>query len=225
MGNILCRAVFPHVSGLSEDVSVNDWAIMNDLTRADAAASVIEFYNTAVPILGGPIDSFFSRVFSRAVLAAHIDVYDVDTPGKLAGGPLGSPALSVPWTVSAAGGSPDHPSEVAIVMSMHADYTGAVEEGVGDTRPRARRRGRVYLGPFQTSVQGDGANNVPRPSNAIRDLIVAAGARLRDTVVGELAVWSRSDAIFRPVTVVSCDNSFDTQRRRGESATVRTSNP
>lgn len=224
MPDILVRAVLPSISGLAEDVTVNDFAFRGASSLALAGPAVVGFYNASNG--GNPsIAEVLSGRVSRAALAARVDVFLVDTPGKLAGGPLGSPAASAPFTLDAAVSAVANlPSEVACALSFHADYFGAAEE-VGNTRPRARRRGRVFIGPFLDGRQGQTHLSDPRPTSQLEQQLLLAGVAMRDTALLGWSVWSRSDAVFRDVTDVWVDNAFDTIRSRGPETTSRVSNP
>lgn len=224
MPDLLVRAVMPHVSGLAEDVSINDFAFDGLTTPATAAAALLDFY-TAIRPSGNRVSSYLARNVARTLLGARFDVFAVDTPAKLSGsGPgsaLGSPVLSVPWTVSPAFAIEGYPSEVSICLSFRADYGGVAEE-VGATRPRARRRGRIFLGPIASNQSTEDGNNVVRPAASMLTDIRDAAFDLGASAIDVWCVWSRADAIFRTISFASTDNAWDTQRRRGESPTSRT---
>lgn len=119
------------------------------------------------------------------------------------------------------------PSEVAIVLS----YRGAIVSGI----PRARRRGRVYLGPLSTAVLAatpTGAAGPRVPAATITTILNASDELAKGPDPGDfrLAVYSPTihqatsslDQAFEDVVEMSVDNEFDTQRRRGQLATTRT---
>lgn len=221
MPPFLVRAIMPHVSGLPEDVTVNDFAFSDALTSVFAAAAVEDFYLGANTTL--TTAARLSTVVSRVALACSTEVYALNTQAKLAGGPLGSPTLVTPFTMGAVSTAENMVSEVQVCLSFRADY-GDVPEEDPPSRPRARRRGRVYVGPLTRNSLLIAGNNVPRPSvSCIEDLLDAA-ERLADPVVlnSTWGVWSRADAIVREIVEASVDDAFDTQRRRGEPPTTRT---
>lgn len=141
------------------------------------------------------------------------------------------------------------PSEVALCVSFRS-LAGAVPGGGQfSLPPLSRRRGRVYIGPLNMGV-GAGAS-VSRPTTTAIDIVLAGISVLADDAeANRMVVYSRPfagrDAISaearanaggparplpalpaRPgqayfVDQVLCDNSFDTQRRRGEASTTRT---
>jgi hypothetical protein len=106
------------------------------------------------------------------------------------------------------------PSEVAIALS----FQGTKVAGL----PQNRRRGRVYLGPFETTALGtDG-----RPSAATTTAITTAADTLRTNLAGlatpiNWSVWSQVDGDVVNITDGWVDNSFDTVRRRGLQVTSK----
>lgn len=114
---------------------------------------------------------------------------------------------------SAWSGSP-MPSEVALALS----FQGVRSAGA----PQARRRGRVYIGPF-----GSNANTSGRPAAAVLTFMANAATTMQATAAsiatsGGWAVWSVADQTAVPVDNGWIDNSWDTQRRRGLVYTSRT---
>jgi len=207
-------------SGLPEDQVVNDFAFRFDGTPGPTEYAAMfdlvdEFYNVAA--VTNTVGNYISRAVNRSAtheLAAY----------HITAGPLGSPVASIPWlgppTPTDTNGVP---REVAAVLSFHADLTGVLEEGPGDTRPRARRRGRLFIGPLTSN-----AVNVTTPPFFLADALTLAmrenAVKLMDdsgTADMPWSVWSRADATLYPVIGGWTDNAPDTQRRRGPDATVR----
>jgi len=90
---------------------------------------------------------------------------------------------------------------------------------------QARRRGRVYLGPFGSSA-GDTTSG--RPSSGLRGGIITAAAAFGvqsqaaiEWVWGVISTAGPSMS-FSEVKDGWVDDAWDTQRRRGEGATLRT---
>jgi len=106
------------------------------------------------------------------------------------------------------------PSEVALCLSFQGEKVPGF--------PQRRRRGRIYFGPIVSTASAGG-----RPTSAIITALAGAGDALAtalpaNSMVGNLAVWSPSDAAAVVVTDGWVDNAFDTQRRRGVERTSRT---
>jgi|ERR1044071_5301509 hypothetical protein len=217
--DVLGRITIPYDSGLPEDVAVWDVAFAGESGAAleDLSTHLVNFVN--VYGTTEPLAFYLSDYVDRSSLAAKVDIYEIPAVE----GPLGSPINTEQFTVGprAVGGA-ELPTEVAACTSFHAELSGIPEES-GDTRPRARRRGRVYVGPLNTFA----ISNVPPVmlnGTFITDLI-AATKGLADGAGADLwamSVFSRTDWLLRPVIGGYVDNAVDIQRRRGVEATSRT---
>jgi hypothetical protein len=210
-------------SGLPEDRAVNEFVFagptLNDIITTVQAGNVLQDFYNAVHAPGATdLANYISNRVSRAAAAHSFKYYDIST--TLDGSPHGSPFAVNTWTLDAAAALDPLPAEVSACISYHADTTGVPEE-VGATRPAARRRGRLYIGPLQTGVLG----TTGMLRSDFFDALRGAGIFL-NAIAGlgvEWQVWSRADAAVRPVVGGFVDNAFDTQRRRGPAATLRTS--
>jgi hypothetical protein len=121
----------------------------------------------------------------------------------------------------------DYPSEVAACLSFRGDVTGVPEEA-GLIRPKSRRRGRVYLGPFNSSVAlrdpvslalgFDPVVGAEIVNSYITNVIEAINGPSR--IVNHI-VYSPTSSLVHPVIFAHLDNAFDTMRSRGEVATGR----
>lgn len=222
---VLATVRLASLTGNPADDADNDFAFevttLNSATADNLATALASFYNTVQVIPGTDysVANFLSSVISRAANAATIDFYDLT--GHLNGSAHASPVFTRNFTVGAiAAGSPiDLPAEVAVCLSFHADLTGIPEKS-GATRPAARRKGRVFIGPLNNFSQ----TGVPVVVGApIRDALAAAAITLSDAVGASQRVWSRTGAaLYGPIVGGWIDNAFDTQRRRGEAYTART---
>lgn len=117
--------------------------------------------------------------------------------------------------VPGAGGA--YPSDVAICLSYHAQYTSGVN--------RARRRGRVFLGPVLASTAVAVAGQGQRVSPTIVSTVLGAAQALNVLLSTALiwAVYSPTDNLAWAIEQASVDNGFDTRRSRDNRATTRTS--
>lgn len=111
------------------------------------------------------------------------------------------------------------PREVALCLSFASDTPSG--------QPPARRRGRIYLGPFSQ------ANLNERPAQSLRETCLALADRLANIggVDVDWSVFSPTtlalaqgdyDLAFFPVKRSWVDDAWDTQRSRGLPPTVRT---
>lgn len=105
------------------------------------------------------------------------------------------------------------PAEIALVLSFQAEP----ESGL----PQARRRNRIYLGPF-----GDSANKESgRPSDLLVETMLFAGKALLiaqdQSITWGWHVYSPTQNAHHPVASGWVDNAWDSQRRRGLLETLR----
>jgi len=226
----LVRVTFQGKSGLPTDRYTNDFSVYTegplDSSMATALAADLHdlFYVNNITSGVNLVNWYLSNVIDRTV-DATVDLYDVTThlDGSPHGSPIGSDAFALPDLAHTA---IYIPSEVCAVISMHADETGVLEES-GATRPAARRRGRLYIGPLDDGALTFASSRVELGSTFITTLAGAASALLNawdgsPSTDFQWAVWSRADATMRPVVGGFVDNAFDTQRRRGDVPTART---
>jgi hypothetical protein len=214
MTHLLAQARFARDSGLSEDVVVNTFhfATPGAGTVEDAltaATRVRDFYTTVGPGGPGAITSFLSSVL--ATTGHEVRVYDLAQPKPRV--PLVT--LLFDRTVEPAGDP--LPSEVALVLSYRA------ATAAGDIK--ARQRGRLYIGPFMESESGAVVASDARPSTTLMNAILFSGKKLADAApLGtgvQWSVYSPTTLLLKTVVAVHVDNAWDTQRRRGASATGR----
>lgn len=217
-------AVLNHKSMKPEDAARNVWHFASEaeLTSgqiANLATSVSGFYialnaRLAATLAGGTDDH---RVEMAEIIAGSGGAPDTVSPllGTVSFGGVGG-AMSGPL-----------PPQVAIVMSFQGVITGVPEES-GLERPRSRRRGRLFLGPLNTSVvAADATTGEAYVTQTTREDILDAYDALDSSVqaigVASLAhsVYSRTEGAAFNVTKVSVDNSFDIQRRRKVKRTIR----
>jgi hypothetical protein len=215
-----------HKNGLARDSVVNSFTFrtpgdfIDPLDAGKIEAALNGFYNDVHAPGSASLASKLGVSMSRTVapIVRHFDVTN-----DLAGTPAGSPVFmglltNLDVNVSANG----LPNEMALCLTAAADFGADVEFAPG-SRPRARDRGRVYLGPFNTdAMESSGPGSATVPSPGIIDVIVGAGQFLMDDPDTEWVVWSRRAAGVKTVTSAWVDNAWDVQRRRGERPTAKT---
>lgn len=210
------QARLPYMTGLPRDLTVNTFNFVaagggpTPGLLADLDNLVKAFYNDA-PGADHPIAYYLSGVINRA--ACKNAFYNVN----LVSGEIGDPILETTWSLAgvAAGATP-MPLEVALCASYKAS-DGSI--------PLARRRGRLYLGPLNTTVLNV-TGDYPAPSSPFMNQIVWASKQLATASAAlgaPWAVWSRAQAGAYGIDAGWVDNEFDTQRRRGVEATSRKS--
>lgn len=227
MGNLLAVVKLNKKSGIPHDAAQNTFAFNvsglppGSVNMDDATAAILDFYNTNVTFAGttGRVCQYLGDSCSLALLGNTISFYDVT--GHLDGSAHGAPLRVDTWTLAAKGGD-QLPDEVAAAISYHGDYGTDVEFAPG-SRPRARDRGRLYVGPLALAgVTQDATTGEPILSLAMRATLAGAAQRLKNVTTVTWSLWSRKKATMVPVTGGWVDNAFDSQRRRGNTATART---
>lgn len=215
----LAQVRIPYDTGIPSDVAVNtfhfenrsgDFLLSTDFTAISNALR--DVYNLNVTFAGSTdrIATWLSTLLNPAL--AEVRIYSLSdpkprVPRHLQTIPIDTGQASTPL-----------PTEVAIVGS----FQGPAASGV----PQRRRRGRVFFGPWGTGVL---ASSGGRPEPAARNVIAGALNRLRSTSSASTAwrwgVFSRVGNSLAEVTNGWVDNSFDTQRRRGDDPTTRVTYP
>lgn len=200
MPDYRCQVSLDTSSHQSEDRITNTWhfGANGTIDLADVVANVNLFYNT--------IDHLFSK-----------DVMDSGHTLKFYDLAQAEPRVPVLVDTSLAlvvdGVRDPAPRETAMCLSFKSFYQSGI--------PPARRRGRVYLGPFSNLIIGLNARPGDAPLGAIRD----AGAALLYASSAannwQWNIYSRVDHASWPVTAGWVDDEFDTQRRRGLRATKK----
>lgn len=190
---------------LPEDKVVNTWHFEGSDTATDTdniRDMLVDFYTT--PYEGNPIKSFMPA----ALLNGFYDIKIFC---------LADPEPRVPRATynedTAVSSNAPLPGEVALCLSYH----GAVVSG----ESQARRRGRIYLGPFTTAANASG-----RPTSAVIATMTAAASELlaaaNASVTWQWIVYSRVNDAGVDVVGGWVDNAWDSQRRRGLRSTART---
>lgn len=216
----------PHDSGLPADAVQNTfaWTSGGDTDRSVVALE-----------LNARLDAFYTDIAAHlnsdwnlaGISTKHYDMTD-DVPRF----PYSESILSVTGESTTAN---NLPSEVAVCVSFEGERVSGAN--------MRRRRGRIYIGPLQDvgdlNVVGATKQDVIADAAEAHLLGASGGPYLVDW-----AVYSRAThfgipvggtigpddeenpdflpAAFTPVARMWVDNAFDTQRRRGISATNRT---
>jgi hypothetical protein len=178
---------------------------------AIAIPALVAFFNTGV---GGnpPLAAYLGQQASRTTNASRVTWYDLtETEPRT---PHSSTFTLGPAATGTAGGTP-LPAEVACVASLTSDHLGPTG------------RGRIYLGPFNTSaVEAGNESGESRPAIGLRVAIRDACIRLANAMHAgggtyDWLIVSQVDSANYPITHGYIDNAWDTQRRRGLAASSR----
>lgn len=228
-------ARLPSVSAMPADVTENTFhCVLNDVhPPADHTAictAVAAFYTNTPPGGTHGIGYYLANSMSRSANAGSILYYEKASLDPNVD--FGSPLLTTHFTLPAAGSVSDFPEEVASVISYNGDLTDVPVSMPNPTpppaiiRPQSRRRGRLYMGPVNFSAIDEGTLGYVTPSTAFRTDLGLALKKLADDVdtntTGNLVVYSGAAQETHIVVGGYVDNAWDTQRRRGREASVRT---
>jgi hypothetical protein len=115
-------------------------------------------------------------------------------------------------------GTVNLPDEVACCLSYSADPVSGI--------PIARRRGRVFIGPLCANVLGGSSLNTESvPDSGFISTVTKAAGDLASIALAAGYVWSVFSPTLNaaaPISSAWVDNAWDTQRRRGNRPTSRT---
>lgn len=187
-------------SGNPDDKATNVWYfIADDLTALNLALTQLTtFYAGIDNVLSALIATTGHRV-------RCYDMSDIEPRAPVVDQGLGTLSL----------GTGSAPTEVAFCISFQAPRQSG--------QSQARRRGRLYLGPLQNSFVTT-SNGTPAAASynqintPLQNLLDASQA----ATTWAWAVYSPTNQVAIEVTEAWYDNAFDTQRRRGVTATSRT---
>jgi hypothetical protein len=209
-------------TGLPKDTFTNTWHFRDDTTPAiadaaiTAAEKVVDFFQAPPAGFVNPVMRYLAPSLGDTITLIAYD-FAAPTPRP----ELGRVTFTyIPTSASAV------PEEVALCLSYYA------------TRNIPKQRGRVYIGPFNTTALSGGT-----PSRQNADLLgsmAAGGTRLlipghpalaptvtSDTIGGAIlttgvwCVYSRVLGTFETLTDGWVDNRWDSQRRRQVESSAR----
>ena len=244
MAIVRALAIHKHQSGLPRDHVVNTFHFETSdtgSTNLEVIAEMVRDFWEAVPSgLTDPLSNYFSDVIANT--GHEVRMYPLD---EATGVQLAGEGADPDWTEvfdhlgrvgTAQGGLP---SEVAACLSYKAATPGGV--------PARRRRGRVFLGPWRLDVLAEeGTTERPYIPAGVRNQLIACGQDLRDAAIANSSPWvvysrpfagrfgavkdngdPKPDLPARPgaaynITDLWVDDAWDTVRKRGERAVVRT---
>jgi hypothetical protein len=157
-------------------------------------------------------------VYAAGTKPQRLDAYTLDPVTLKA---TGKGTAVVPGSISVPGGGA-LPPQVAWALTLYG-YPPA-----GWAANRARKRGRIYLGPLSTIVlDTTGSGNVGRPDTSHRDTVLNASAIWLSSwqnltlgssgAIARVGVLSTLDKVVTTLQSISIDDVLDTQRRRSNA--------
>jgi hypothetical protein len=211
------------------------------ITPADVQTRFTNFLNVTAPGASNPIGGYLASKITRAASGCTLTLTDVTN--HLDGSPAGTPFQTFGVTLTAALSSTDFPPQIAAAVGYMAAYGSDLEHGPtialpstdsaidqgapathqGVSRPRARDRGRFYLGPLnQTAfdVFGKlGATFLTDMAAALPLFLGVNAGGAADQTNG--VVWSRRAAGVKQTAFFYVDEWPASQRRRADTTANR----
>jgi hypothetical protein len=216
---IQIQVTIPNIDGLARDEVVNTFHYISPggVESTGVTGVVEQFYNTAVEPQTHSIAYYLGNQLDRT---NNVTVKYYDKTAHLNGSASGPPFEVDTFLLGASSATADQPNQTCGVLS----YYDALDP---DSTTKGDHRGRIYLGPLNSSgiQEGGSANSilssvfVTDATAAMQTLWSALGALSGSY---ELATWSRKDAAMRPAIGCFMIDKVDTQRRRAYPATSRT---
>jgi hypothetical protein len=212
------QVTIPRDSGLPRDSIVNVWHFEGD---DDPLEDDRDRFDSLAGGLADRVKTFYTAISSLFAVTCNPDlvslkIYDLnDAEPRI---PRHEETFDMGSTAS-----DTLPNEVALCLSMRGQLTAGTNQ--------ARRRGRVYLGPFgHAATEGAIIGADARPAASICGSILSHADTMARGVGGSFRLAVFSPATFTganlsesmtDVSYMWIDNAWDTQRRRGAAATHR----
>lgn len=217
MAILRIQAVLGRWTNLALDTINNTWHftvpdLVPESYAGDCFDLIEEFYTTDSNGSLSVFDWYPGGTFSNITGNVRLDAYNLADPEPRV--PIDTRNITPPLNTT-----DSLPGEVALCLSFKNTHISGV--------PVGRRRGRIFLGPFNTgalATTGGEQDMEGRPATSMVTTILNAGTRLRDAALtGDVAwsIYSRTDDEAYVVSQVSIDNAFDTVRSRGVKPSVR----
>ena len=188
------------------------------LIPATVKTLITNFYNVTHPGSGSPLSAYINPIISRSSNACLISAYDITS--HLDGTPHGAPVYTDAFTLgNAAAADKGWPEGLCALLSYRADYGSDIEFEPG-ARPRARDRGRLFVGPMRenlTTVDGSG-RCIWDPTQLVAACLETAYAAMctygGSADVPAAVQWSRKAARVQHITTIWTQDCPRYQRRR-----------
>jgi len=197
----LCQVIFTMDSNNPADAVVNTWHFNVEAGTIDPWTAVEPRLNTFYQAF----DAYYSqKAGGRAPLTKWYNLADAKPRVPHREGALGT-------TIT--GGADNAPSELAVCLSYKAAFISGT--------PKARRRGRIYLGPWSRSIPDTDGRLDVTVHGAITTAAGVFMAAMAADANNDWIVYSTVDQAGHEVIGGWVDNAWDIQRRRGELSTSR----
>lgn len=198
-----CQVSFPSFAGgVGFDGYVNTWHAVVTSTPVAAAtdfkADLLTFYTSFNSSQPNALIDFANGRFKA---------YNLSDPEPRA------PIYDVAFNPGTGSATAPLPPECAICVSFQGDKVSGT--------PQARRRGRVYLGPWHTTANTTAGRILPATQTVLHDAAAALKTNATGSTDYSWVVYSRVAGSTTVVTNGWVDNDWDIQRRRSNNPTTR----
>lgn len=204
---VRAQVSIPMDSGIPADTVTNTFHFEAEgpISGYSGLHTAIEDFYTDVTTSGNALSSFYADTVADVWTVTY---YNMDDPIPRV------PVYEDTFTRVASSSASTLPTEVALVMSFQATRVAGQKQ--------ARRRNRVFLGPFNVSAN---TALTGRPQFNLQNTVAAAGQALLDWSTSDTSwdwvVNSPTNANYIPVDNGWVDDAWDTQRRRGVAPAAR----
>lgn len=201
----------PMDTGIGADVVVNNWHMADNGLVGPSITTKIQSWHTALQTFYNAISGILTGDINNTLV--RMKTYDLDDAKPRI------PLVDELKPITAPPGTAPLPHELSIVLSFNSVFQSGVKS--------SRRRGRVFLGPLNSSVMSTTSPDA-RILSATRTTITNAAAVLRTGPTPDQGWFWRTRSSFAGANssphVVNgyVDDAFDIQRRRGTLASART---
>lgn len=204
------QITLPFFSAIPTDVASN--SLYFNTESVDPTANEYTEIAARITAAYNVIDTYISPVVNPR--QGTIKIYNMTdpTPRQPVGAPFNMP-------IGPGGSGTGLPNEVAVVLSYQRTLTSG--------QPPARSRGRIYIGPLGSIALTMGTStSFPTVALNFRNDLATFAQTLATPIIPTFPLhwvqYSPSNQTSGSVTSGWIDNDFDTQRRRGFDASVRT---
>jgi hypothetical protein len=228
MLGVKVQVVFDRVSLVGADRVINDWNIargdagdFTDTDATNAATALQHFYDTIATGAAQRVGYYCLSAVIKRSYNHQVRFYARPVPKA----PLGLPLYTKTINLAGGPGGTSLPAETALCLSFKSGVLRP-EHGAGGTRPAAWSRGRIYLGPLNSSaLAADGTTGEMAIASACRTDVTKAALALQTELNTHSLTWgvvSDTHWFFESAATCWVDDQPDTQRRRGNRPNVRT---
>lgn len=220
------------------------------LPMSEVIGAITAFFNNLVTGQVNTVAQYISPAITRAT--GGIVITSTDITAHLDGSPAGGPFETDTFTLNVAPSDAKAlPPQVAIAMAYRADYGTDVEHGastslpstdqaidqgapathLGVSRPRARDRGRIFLGPLNNyavgtlnpSPSGDPGQVWPTCANDLLQALLTLGETKNPGLVNQfnLVQWSRRNGLVKQIKDAFISAGLATLRKRIDTSLTR----